>query len=109
MRTFSIPIGLRYFNANGLFAGITGTFVDQEVKRAADATLADGSDNFFIVDLSFGWRFAERRGIFSVGVQNLFDQDFMYQDDSYREFGDEPVIGPYIPERTIFAKLTFSF
>jgi len=48
-------------------------------------------------------------GTVSIGVKNLFDQDFYYQDDSYREFRDEPSTGPYFPERTILGQLTLSF
>jgi hypothetical protein len=42
-------------------------------------------------------------------VKNLFDSDFRYQDDSYREFRDEPVIGPYFPERIVMARFTAGF
>ena len=40
---------------------------------------------------------------------NIGDKDFMYQDDSYREFRDEPSVGPYFPERTVMGSLTISF
>jgi len=39
----------------------------------------------------------------------LFDTEFKYQDDSYREFRDEPSIGPYFPERTFMAHFAVNF
>jgi tetratricopeptide (TPR) repeat protein len=108
VRTFSIPLTVRYFHPVGFFAGVQGTFVNQEVERSPGQVddLADGEDDFFVVDLSAGYRLPKRLGSFSVEVSNLFDSGFKYQDDSYREFGDEPSIGPYIPKRRILARLT---
>jgi outer membrane receptor protein involved in Fe transport len=62
-----------------------------------------------VYDASIGYRFPKRRGIASLTVQNLTDRDFEYQDDSYREFQDDPSTGPYIPERVIMARFTLSF
>jgi hypothetical protein len=45
----------------------------------------------------------------SLEVRNLFDNGFHYQDDSFREFRDEPSIGPYIPERQIRFRVTLNF
>ncbi|MGH9195376.1 MAG: TonB-dependent receptor, partial [Acidimicrobiia bacterium] len=34
VETISVPIGVSYFDPSGLFAGIGGTFVDQDVRRS---------------------------------------------------------------------------
>ena len=68
----------------------SGTYVDQKVRRSATATQADGSDDFFLVDATVGYRLPKRAGVISLQVKNLFDDEFNYQDDSYREFRDEP-------------------
>jgi hypothetical protein len=107
--TVSLPIGLTYFSPSGLFAGLTGTFVDQEVKRSLTATQASGEDQFLVVDAAVGYRFANRRGIVSLEVKNLLDTEFKYQDDSYREFRTEPSIGPYFPQQTILGKISLNF
>jgi len=107
--TVSLPLGVTYFSPSGVFAGVTGTYVDQTVERSASATQASGSDNFFIVDAALGYRFDKRRGMVSLGVKNLFDTKFNYQDDSYREFRDEPSIGPYFPVRTIMGRISLNF
>lgn len=107
--TWSMPVRLSYFCPSGLFANVGATWVDQTVRRSPLATQAAGSDRFTVVDASVGYRLPERRGVLSLAVRNLFDSDFRYQDDSYREFRDEPSIGPYFPERTVMGRFTTSF
>ena len=107
--TWSTPVRLSYFSPSGLFAHVGATWVDQTVRRSPLATQAAGSDRFTVVDASVGYRLPERRGVLSLAVRNLFDSDFRYQDDSYREFRDEPSIGPYFPERTVMGRFTTSF
>ena len=51
----------------------------------------------------------KRFGIVSLAVHNLFDKDFKYQDNSYREFGDEPSVAPYTPERLVMGRVSLSF
>jgi Tfp pilus assembly protein PilF len=109
VETLQFPVNVRYFASNGLIAGIGATYVDQEVVRAAEATQASGSDRFFVVDASVGYRLPGRMGLVSLEINNLFDQDFRYQDDSYREFRDEPATGPFFPERTVMARLVLNF
>lgn len=107
--TWSAPVRLSYFAPSGWFAGLSATYVDQAVRRSLTATQASGNDQFVVVDTSIGYRLPQRRGVISLAVKNLFDSDFRYQDDSYREFRDEPVIGPYFPERIVMARFTAGF
>jgi tetratricopeptide (TPR) repeat protein len=112
VETISVPLAVRYFHESGFFAGAGVTYVDQTVDRSASAKaagFADGHDDFFVVDAALGYRFPDRRGIASVSVNNLFDQDFKYQDDSYREFRDEPSTGPYIPALQVVGRVTLNF
>ena len=109
VNTVSLPVAVRYFSPSGFFAGIGGTYVDQNVKRSLTATQADGDENFFLVDAQVGYRLPKRRGIISLAAKNLLDEEFNYQDDSYREFRDEPATGPYFPEMTILGQITLSF
>ena len=110
--TISSPVGVRYFRPTGLFKTAVGTSVDQDVTRSDTAIQlgqAEGDDQFFLVDAAIGYRFKKRRGIASLGVNNLFDKDFRYQDDSYREFSNEATAGPYFPDRTVMGRLTLNF
>ncbi len=109
VETRSLPISAKYFSPSGWYAGITTTFVEQEVERDPLASQASGDDSFRVIDLSFGYRLPKRRGAISLIILNAADEEFSYQDDSYREFRDEPSTGPYFPERTatIQANLVF--
>lgn len=113
VKTLSMPLSLTYFNPSRIYVTLGATYVDQEVKRGADpfvAQKAEGESDFVVADLVIGYRFEKRKGSVSLGVKNLMDKDdIMYQDDGYREFRDEPSIGPYFPERAIMGRLTFSF
>ena len=109
VETFRVPLGINYFHPSGFFAGAMGSYVDQEVDRSKSSTQADGSDDFFLVDVAAGYRFPKRRGIASISVVNLFDKEFDYQDDSYREFRGESSTGPYFPDRIIRASVTLNF
>ena len=109
VETRSLPISVKYYSDNRWFAGITATLVEQDIERNALSTMAAGESDFNIIDLSFGYRLPKRRGAISLGVYNATDEQFMYQDDSYREFRDEPSIGPYFPERTVQIQASFVF
>lgn len=109
VETVRLPLGARYFDPSGFFAGIGLSYVHQEVQRSPTSTAGEGTDDFVLVDGSLGYRFPGRRGFASLEVRNLFDNGFQYQDDSYREFRDEPSIGPYIPERQIRVRVTLNF
>lgn len=109
VKTVSVPISANYFNPGGFFASVRGTHVDQEVERPEFTTRASGEDDFFVVDVSTGYRLRNRRGLISLGILNLFDEDFEYQDDSYREFSSEAITGPYFPERTVMGQVVLSF
>lgn len=107
--TISAPLGLTYFHPCGFFAGVTGTYVDQEVRRDASSTQGQGEDSFFLVDAMLGYRFPKRFGLVSLSFKNLFGTRLRFQDDSYREFRDEPATGPYFPERFISARIKLNF
>ena len=107
--TFSIPVSVNYFDPGGFFAGIKGTKVEQEVVRPELSSGASGEDDFFVVDVSVGYRLPRRMGQVSLGVLNLFDEEFKYQDNSYREFSSEATTGPYFPRRMIMGQLFVSF
>ena len=111
VETFSVPLGARYFHPSGFFAGVTATYVHQEVNRNPDNFfgLAEGEDDFFLLDAAIGYRLPKRLGIASLQVSNLLDKGFQYQDDSFREFQDRPSIGPYIPERQILGRITLNW
>jgi hypothetical protein len=57
-----------------------------------------------------GYRLPKRLGIVSLEVRNLLDEDFSYQDLNF--ITSEPFASsdiPFIPDRTILARITLSF
>jgi len=111
LRTATYPVRVQYFHPSGFFGGIGATAVEQNLRRSGSPfqTQADGDDQFTIADFVLGYRLPRRRGIVSVTVQNVFDQQFKYQDDSFRTFQDEAAVSPYTPERTLMGRVTLSF
>jgi outer membrane receptor protein involved in Fe transport len=109
VETISVPIEVRYFHRNGLFAGLGATYVHQDVDREPAFSFIAGSDDFISVDAVIGWRLPNRLGMISLEARNLLDEQFNYQDDNYRQFGDDPAVSPYAHERTVMGRLSLKF
>jgi tetratricopeptide (TPR) repeat protein len=108
-RTRLLPVDLRYFHPSGFFAGVTTTYVKQDV-HFANSFFADSEkddDQFTLVDVAVGYRLPRRYGILSLGARNLFDKNFNYQGLGLRTLAEE---NPrFLPERTVTGRLTLSF
>lgn len=109
VETFRVPVTVQYFHPSGFFAGGGMNYVDQHVRRSDAASMASGDSAFITADLMIGYRFPKRYGIATLTVQNLFDKDFRYQDDRFRQVRDEPPVGSLIPDRTIMGRFTVNF
>lgn len=110
--TVSVPVGLKYFHASGLIAGVTGTYVDQTVARFVGPTPTDYDDfetKFAVYDAYIGYRLPKNQGSLMLSVRNIGDRDFEYQDDSYRTYQDITTISPYLPERTFMGRISLNF
>jgi outer membrane receptor for monomeric catechols len=107
--TWSLPLTATYFHPSGVFGGVGATYVDQEVKGEDVYSHGTGEDDFTLVDVAVGYRLPKRYGIVSLAVQNISDKEFDYRDNSYRVSQDEPMVGPYLPERSVMARLTVNF
>ncbi|SFK13485.1 FecR family protein [Nitrosomonas aestuarii] len=116
IKTLKAPISLEYFHPSGFFSGVTGTFVKQNLTRLSDfgkeqkrnpETTKSGIDTFFLLDAFLGLRFANRRGILSLEGRNLFDTTFYYRNINF--YQSEAISPQFIPDRTIFARLTLNF
>ncbi len=64
--------------------------------------LEAGEDDFWIVDLSLGYRLPNRRGVLSLNVDNLLDEEFRFQDL-------DPENPSIMPERMAYFRFTLSF
>lgn len=106
LETHRVPLALSYFHPMGLSARLVGTYVDQRGHlfniSAPPFVPTRDADEFWVADLSFGYRLPRRFGIVSVDVRNLFDEDFKYQDV-------DPENPRILPERFVLLKLTVAF
>ena len=114
MSTRTTPIWFNYFAPGGFFGGLDLVYVDQDVEfpvsEAADeckgSDVADDEDKFLVTNMEMGYRFPRRMGIASILVKNLFDEEFNFQDRNFQV--TEPLAAQFIPERTVFLKLTLA-
>jgi hypothetical protein len=107
VNTFSVPLTLGYFNPSGFFAQVTTTYVHQEVDRLPTAGSRQGSDNFVLVDPVIGYRLPRHWGYITLETRNIFNENFMYQDDDFRTSETKSPL--YVPGRTILGRMTLNF
>ena len=108
--THRVPLGISLFHPSGVRARLKTTYVDQvgDFEQQVDSgsakagELRHGSDQFWVVDASIGYRLPDRRGLLSIDVRNLFDNRFHFQDTDPRS----PTISP---ERQVLFRFTLAF
>ncbi len=101
--TRRVPFGFGIFHPSGFFARLKATYFDQEgrfVPQLAIASVA-GSDRFWVVDASIGYRLPRRLGIVKLEARNLLDESFKYQ--------EMDVANPTLqPGRLVYLKITLA-
>ncbi|PON17983.1 hypothetical protein C2W62_10370 [Candidatus Entotheonella serta] len=103
VKTHRLPLGIKWFHPSGLSASLQATYFHQEGQfRTSDFGLtASGKYTFWIVDASLRCRLPKRYGFVSLGVTNLFDENFRYQETDF----DNPAIQP---DRIVFGQVILS-
>ncbi len=126
IQTLSIPVSLNYFNPNGMFFRLTGTYVKQDLEifknidphksifysqdlpRGLPRDLKiEGLSNFFVLDTSIGFRLPGRRGLISLEGRNLLDDEFFFRNSQF--YVSQPIPPRYAPFRSLFVQLTLNF
>jgi len=114
IETLSIPLKISYFNPNGLFANLAGTFVNQNIQRSdiqlaklPDDLKTEGKSSFFLLDALLGYRLPARKGFISFEIKNILNEDFYFRNPQF--FVSEPLAPLYNPSRTFFGRLTLNF
>jgi Flp pilus assembly protein TadD len=105
MRAERLPLQLRYFGSSGLTANMRASYVQQDgnfVTSNPAEGYVPGEDEFWVVDASIGFRLPNRRGVVSVNVDNLLDEDFRFQDI-------DPQNPSIMPERMGYVRFTVAF
>lgn len=112
--TFRVPLSIKYFHSSDFFSEFTSTFIKQDLIRKSDESRErnpkitnSGIDSFFLLDAAVGYRFINRRRIFSIEGRNLLNENFLYRNVNFYE--SEPANAYFFPRHTIFAKLTLNF
>lgn len=107
VKTQRFPIGVRFYHPSGFGAGLKASYIDQEGKFVPQlspphAPGIPGHDQFWLIDTFISYRLPKRFGLITVGVKNLFDKSFKFQDT-------DPVSPTIQPARFIFGKVTLAF
>jgi hypothetical protein len=104
-RTWSLPLSVRYFDERGFFGRLAATFFSQKIEEATDDI--DDRSTSAIFDVAVGYKIPRVKGSLSIELNNIFDQDFKYQDVNFRT--NETINPKFTPERTLLARATFHF
>lgn len=83
----------------GIYNNQGGLFID---NSNPNKPMTMNNSNFWLANITIGYRLPKRYGKLSLSVLNLFDQDFNFQDTNI----SSPLI---LPERSIFGYLTLAF
>ena len=110
LETTTVPLNLRYFNPTGFFAGVGTTYVDQQAvyDPEANPSMVSGSDHFFLLDATVGYRLPKRWGIIALEARNLTDQQFQFQDYQFQTASNH-TDPRFLPERTWLARIILNF
>jgi outer membrane receptor protein involved in Fe transport len=103
--TSRVPLSAGFFHPSGFIANVTLTYWNQsgtfEPLSAPAGTRVSDHDTFWLTDAMIGYRMPNRYGLITVGVKNLFDQQFNYFNTDWRN----PLIQP---DRLVFFKITIA-
>ncbi len=106
LKTTMIPFSIRYFDHHGFFGQCCVTYVNQKQQALADRTLRD---EFALVDMSVGYRLPNRWGLLTFEINNLLDKEFLYRDASFKTSDQFGVVRPFVPSRTVQARVVLNF
>jgi tetratricopeptide (TPR) repeat protein len=103
LKTHRIPLKISVFHPFGFSAWLQAEYIKQEGEFMTyePGEEMSGEDDFWVFDTSIGYRFPKRLGLITIGVRNLFDQQFHYQDM-------DPKNPTIYPERFLFGRLTLA-
>jgi tetratricopeptide (TPR) repeat protein len=106
VRTHRFPLGGSFYHPSGLSATLKASYVNQKgtFQPQGSSVFVHGRDQFWTIDASISYRLPKRFGILTVGVKNLFDQSFKYQD-----IDPENRSPLFQPKRLVYGKVTLSF
>ncbi len=105
--TLIAPLTVRYFSPSGLFAGVRASYIDQDIRNVLPFATQTGDDNAVILDVAVGYRLPKRRGVLSLEVRNVFDEEFRFQDQNIQSA--VPSNPRFVPDTSAVVRVTLSF
>ncbi|MEW8659382.1 MAG: FecR domain-containing protein [Candidatus Thiodiazotropha endolucinida] len=115
LETHRLPMTINYYHPSGLIVGAKATYIDQKGAFQGN-TISDlpqnSEDSFWLTDLIVSYRLPKKHGLISLGVKNVFDEDFKFEDrDSYDSLSVEASASPssLTPERIIYGQISILF
>ncbi len=103
LTTHRLIPNIQFYHPCGLSAGIQASYIDQKGDFGSDFSgIEEDSDQFWVVDVSISYRLPKRFGIFTIGVKNLFDEQFKFLDM-------DPSNPRYLQELQVIGSLTVAF
>jgi len=106
VETHRIPLGINVFHSSGFRFGLGASYVDQRGRFVPRVFLDPagelGNDRFWVLDAEIGYRLPHRFGLITVGIRNLLDEDFNFQET-------DPSQPTLAKGQLLFARLTLAF
>jgi len=112
VKTHRFPLGINFYHPSGFSAQLKATYINQDgrFQPQGSAGFIPGDDQFVIVDASISYRLPKRYGLISIGVKNLFNKSFKFQDTDVHLGTVNTALSPTIqPKRLVFGKFTLVF
>ena len=92
------PLSVRYFDPSGFFAVGGVQYVGQSVTAVSGSTENESWGDSWLLDAAIGYRLPNRRGIVSLELNNILDQNVHWQDDTFSQLG---AAEPAVHSRTV--------
>ena len=102
--THSVPLGMSIIHPSGLSLAVQGTYYYQKgtVFPQGAEDFASAKSDFWILDAALSYRLPRRFGFLTVGVTNLLDEKFRFQEVDFEN-------ARILPARSVYARLTLAF
>ena len=116
LHTWQLGLDLRWFRGRRWILAMENHYIAQSghffLFPTDNAPRLRGDDHFFLTDVSATYRLAHRRGHLSLGIKNLWDTHFDFEDTDAFDLADNPLLtaapGRFSPDRLLFVKLSLN-
>jgi tetratricopeptide (TPR) repeat protein len=98
-----VPLGLRFFHPAGFTLSLKTTYVHQDgnFTSSTGTCCEEGKSDFWLVDAGLSYRLPRRLGFLAIGVTNLFDEQFQYEETDFNN-------ARILPTRSVFVRVSLA-